>query len=321
MSPDTVDFWLECLVEHGYGSYQHTHAELLAAHDELVASAKDRVTVLHLGAPLPEEARRLYRELTGSTTPLGEDDTELLAELAGYCLDDPQPERIPVRENRAVVNAVRLAAGRSLLHVDTVTDVLRLACRASGGDVALREPTRFRSFPRAQRRALLAALDAVVTADTGKLGDVAGRAGPWKRLGSGCTRTSTRSRAPREVFAVARGERRARSVRARAEVAFAARRPVEAAQVLTAAPGMLLRSLDRILRAPEVGAEPGEVDAVLDVRAAPCRDGCCARCASTCSTGPFPTRSGCSSGAPSGPGSPPTPGRRSPTGSWPGPPR
>ncbi|GAA1809602.1 hypothetical protein [Actinomadura chokoriensis] len=43
---------------------------MLAAHDELIAGAGDRVTVLRLGSGLDEEGRRLYLRLAGSTTPL-----------------------------------------------------------------------------------------------------------------------------------------------------------------------------------------------------------------------------------------------------------
>jgi hypothetical protein len=287
--PDTLEFWVACLrdalVPGGrrspaellaelfsgrvglldlprYGRYQHTHAELLAAHDELVASASDRMTVLQLGEPLDREAQRLHLELAGSPVPLGGADVELLAELAAHCRDEEQPARVPVRETRAVLNAVRLADGRPLVGVDTVTDVLRTACRAVGGDVSLQRPTRLRSLPRAQRRRLLAALDAVVAADDGALADVARHAGPWKRLGERLhPHEHPRYEHAARVFAVARGERRVPSPQARVEVAFAAGRPVEAASLMAAVPGALLRSLDRVLRT----AGPGEVDAVLDL--------------------------------------------------------
>ena len=253
--PDTVDFWLECLVENGYGSYRHTFADLLAAHDELIASVKDRVTVVHLGGTLEEETHALYRALAESVTPLGEADLALLAELAVTC-GDVELAAVPVRENRAVLNAARLADGRPLVAVDTVVDVLRAACQASGGDVTLAEPTRFRSFTRRERRILLAALDQV---DAAKLGDVTRFAERFKRLGAylHAYETSAYPRA-REVFDVARGDRKVPSIAGRAEVAFAEGDVGRAAEILAAAPGMLMRSLDRLLRR----AEP---DAVLDV--------------------------------------------------------
>ncbi|WP_018680280.1 TerD family protein [Actinokineospora enzanensis] len=275
--PNTVEFWMECLRDAlltdspdgppeslvdlpRYGRCQHTFADLLAAHDELVPSAKDRVTVVHLGGTLEEETRALYLALAGSVAPLGEADRELLAELTVNCGDVVPPE-IPVRENRAVVNAVRLAAGLPLVLVDTVVDVLRVACQASGGDVTLAETTRFRSFTRRERRALMAALDRVVGGNGGKLGDVARYSGPFKRLGERI-HPHEHQRYPhaQEVFTVARGERTVRSLAARAELAFVAGDVRAAAEILIAAPGMLARSLDRLLRTADT---PADLDAVL----------------------------------------------------------
>lgn len=290
--PDTVDFWVSCLRDamnrvdaqaHAhvtdktlrrvlrtrpvnllalprYGRYQHTYAELVAAHDELIAAVGDRLTVLHLGESLEAEARSLYLSLAGSPTPPGEADLALLAELASACLDGEQPEAIPVRENRAVVNAARLAAGRLLQDVDTVTDVLRIACAASSGDVSLQTPTRFRSFRRPERRALLAALDGVVSASPAKLADVPAYGPRWQRLGERLHPHEHGQYAQaQDVFAVARGERKARSLAGRAEMAFASGATQRAVQVLATAPGMLLRQLDRVLRS----AAPDEVDGVL----------------------------------------------------------
>ncbi|HWS35410.1 MAG TPA: hypothetical protein VN408_22065 [Actinoplanes sp.] len=268
--PDTVEFWTERLLGAvpaggvetagvnllalpGYGTYQHTYAELLAVHDELIAAAGDRLTVLRLGDTAEVETTRLYLSLAGRTTPLGEDDLTLLSELAVACLDGEQPERIPVRENRAVLNAVRLVLTRPLLAVDTVTDVLRVACQASGGDVTLAVPTRFRSFRRPERRVLLGALDDVVAANPAKLADVARFAERWKRLGERLhPHEHQRWAYADQVFAVARGEKTVPSLAGRAEQAFRDGAVDRAARVLAASPGLLLRSADRLLRlAPE----------------------------------------------------------------------
>lgn len=249
----------------GYGRYQHTHAQLLAAHDDLVASIKDRITVLRLGGTVAEESRDLYRALAGSPTPLGEDDLQLLAELATEH-GAVELGEIPVRENRAVLNAVRLAVGRPLLAVDTVLDVLRTASQASGGDVTLAAPTQFRSFARRERRVLLAALDRVVAGNDGKLGDIARFAGPFKRLGERLhPHEYTQFPHAREVFAVARGDRTVRSLAGRAELAFAGGDITGAAAILAAAPGMLVRSLDRLLRNATAAGQDGVLDALEKV--------------------------------------------------------
>jgi hypothetical protein len=164
----------------------------------------------------------------------------------------------PVRENRAVVNSVRMTHGLPLLGVDTVVDVLRVACHASGGDVTLATHTRFRSFRRRERRVLLGALDRVVAGNAGKLGDVTRHAEVWKRLAVGLhPYEDKRFPHAREVFDVARGDRVVHTLPARAEVAMRDGRVGDAAKILTAAPGMLVRSLDRMLR------QAKETDVVL----------------------------------------------------------
>ncbi|WP_327233304.1 hypothetical protein OG349_04320 [Streptomyces sp. NBC_01317] len=291
--PDTEDFWMRCVAKaladeesrenvliqlaHGvvdllglptYGRYQHTYEEMLAAQDELIASAGDRVTVLHLGRDLDDELADLYLALAGGTTPLGEEHLRDLATLAGWCALGPQPESIPVRENRAVVNAARLAVGADLL-LDTVTDVLRLACALSGGDVTLREPTRFRALSRPARRALLAGLDALVAANPAKLADVHAHREPFKRLGERLhPHEYPRWPHAADAFAVARGEKEARSFDSRAEELLGEFDVVGAVRLLSSAPGKLFRTLDLLLR---ISADQDERDAVVAaaVRVAP----------------------------------------------------
>ncbi|MEU5314356.1 hypothetical protein [Streptomyces sp. NPDC021562] len=283
--PDTEEFWTRCVARAlgdektrdnvltqlrdgvlnllslpTYGRYQHTYEEMLAAQDELIASAGDRVTVLHLGRDLDDELTELYLALAGSTTPLNEDDLRDLRTLAERCALGPQPEAIPVRENRAVVNAGRLGAGADLL-LDTVTDVLRLACALSGGDVTLREPTRFRALSRPVRRGLLAGLDAVVAANPAKLADVATHREPFKRLGERL-HPHEYPRLPHaaEVFAVARGEKTAPSFDSLLEKLLDAYDIRGAVDLLKSAPGRLFRSLDLLLR---IAADQEERDAVV----------------------------------------------------------
>jgi hypothetical protein len=247
----------------GYGTVQHTYEDMLAAHQALAASAGDRVTVLHKGGTPRQEAQALYLELAGSPVPLAGEDLDLLAALAGDCAAGPQPERVPVRENRAAINKVALADGRPLL-ADTVTDVLRLAAAVSGGDVTLETVTRFRSLTRPERRTVMAALDSLVRESPAKLGDVAQHAEEWKRLGE---RLHPHEHAQfpqaQRVFAVARGEERVSSLAARAEGHFRAGETARAARRLADAPGMLFRSLDRLLR----GGSQAEHATVLDLAA------------------------------------------------------
>ncbi|MER7172353.1 hypothetical protein [Streptomyces mesophilus] len=271
--PDTLDFWMRCIREAladeetregtlkqlsagvvnlltlpSYGRYQHTYEEMLTHHDELIAAAGDRMTVLHLGADIEAELTALYLALASSTTPLGESVLEDLVRLAAHCADGPQPEEIPVRENRAVINHVRVKTGAAPL-LDTVTDLLRLACSLADGDVSLVEPTRFKNLSRPLRRALLAGLDAVVAASPAKLADVAVHREPFKRLGERLhPHEYPQWPYAAQVFAVARGEQRVRSFASRTEELLGAGDLAGAVELLESAPGVLLRSVDRLLR-------------------------------------------------------------------------
>ncbi|NEB00837.1 TerD family protein [Streptomyces sp. SID13726] len=291
--PDTFEFWTRCVreaLEDGkarssvlaqlrngvlnlltlpsYGTYRHTYEEMLAAHDELTAAVGDRLTVLHLGGPLDAEVTALYLALAGSTTPLGEEHLTDLGVLAGHCVDGPQPETIPVRENRAVVNAARVKAGSGPL-LDTVTDVLRLACVLADGDVSLQEPTRFRSLSRPVRRALLAGLDSVVAANPAKVADVRLHREPFKRLGERLhPHEFPQWPYAAEVFAVARGDKRVSTFDGRIEVLLGAGDLTGAVALLTSAPGKLLRALDRLLREAATQEERDAVVAAVE-RVAP----------------------------------------------------
>ncbi len=246
----------------GYGTVQHTYEDMLAAHEALTA-ATDRVTVLHKGGTAREEAQALYLELAGSRVPLAGEDLDLLATLAAACATGPQPGRIPVRENRAAINKVALADKRPLL-ADTVTDVLRLAAAVSGGDVTLETTTKFRSFGRAERRTVMETLNSIVGGSAAKLADVPRHAEQWKRLGERL-HPHEHGQFPQaqRVFAVARNEERVSSLAARAEGHFRSGETAQAARRLADAPGMLFRSLDRLLR----GASLAERDSVLDIAA------------------------------------------------------
>ena len=272
--PDTMDFWIQCIREGledskrrdtilaqlsrgtvnlldlpRYGRYQHSFEEMVAAHDELIPLLSDRVTVIGLGAQLADEERSLYLALAGSPTPLSADDLEALRSFAEACAAGLQPEAIPVRENRAVINKVRLKRNTRLL-VDSPTDILRLACELSEGDVTLVEPTRFRSFRRSERRALLRALDEVVT-DPAKLGDIDVHRERWKRLGERLHPHEFQDRYERaaEVFEVARRARRVPSLTARVEQAYQVQDLAGVLALYRSAPGVFFRGLDRLLRA------------------------------------------------------------------------
>jgi hypothetical protein len=154
--PDTVEFWLDCIRDAmagrplselasssvvnllslpKYGRYQHAYEEMLARHDELIPALSDRITVLHRGESVTEEASALYRELAGSAVPLSGQALDALRFLAAYhggavateiTPTGTAPIEITIRENKAIVNAARVRNGLAP-SADTPTDVLRIA--------------------------------------------------------------------------------------------------------------------------------------------------------------------------------------------------
>lgn len=277
--PPTEHFWAQCLATHGvdvegvpsevvdltvlptYGRYQHSFAEMLARREPRTASPDDRRTHLVLGGPLEEEARRAYLELAGATTPPTRGDLALLADLAAAFVGEEPPTEVPAVENRATIDSARMAAGRPLVLCGTVTDVLRVAVRASAGDVALAEPARIRSFARRERRALLAALDDLVGKQPSALSDVTRRRELWKRLGERLhPHEHTHWPYARRVFAVARGEEVVRSATARADLAARRGDAVAATEALGVTPGVLIRWADRLVRT----ARPEQQEQVVD---------------------------------------------------------
>jgi hypothetical protein len=286
--PDTEEFWAQCLREAvmagaqvrgglavstlttearfvidllslpAYGRYQHAYEEMLARHAELEPLLSDRMTVIHPGGALAAELAALFEELAGSAVPLSGQGLDDLRFLADACTGRMLPA-VPVRENLAVINAVRVRAGIAPA-VTTATDVLRLAAELSGSDVTLARPPEFSSLPRAQRRLLMEALDGTMSVqDSTRIADVLRYPEEWKRLFERLH--------PHEYPAypgagaaadVARRETSIRTLAGQAEEAFRNGNVTTAVSRLTAAPGMLWRSADRVLRS----ARPRDLDEI-----------------------------------------------------------
>jgi len=272
--PSTVDFWAACIADAlknediaenisyqlaigsvnlldlpKYGKYLHSYEDMVANHDQFITSMKDRVTVLHLGKTIQREAESLYHSLAECTIPLNDEDRELLQHLAKLHLLHPQPSAIPIRENKAIINAVRLTEGFQLL-VDTPTDILRLAYLLSDGDVTLLEKTKFKSFPRRMRRELMRALDSITKKSPNKLGDINQYCEQWKRLGERLhVHEYDKYPNAQDVFAVARKDKIVQSIAGKIECAFLEGNINKSISLLSSAPGLLFRNLDRIIRA------------------------------------------------------------------------
>lgn len=260
--PDTIEFWTGLLEQtyggdyaelwdgnllalDGYGKVQHTYEVMLARHEPFVDVLGKSLKVVHLGGTLHEEVVRLYTSLASSKVVSTGDDKVLLEKLAEAVLDEPLDITIPVRENRAIINAVRARNG-SFIYVDTVTDVLRLAVFLSDGDVSLQEKTKFVSFSNKIRRSLLEGLDHVISDNPGKLGDVYKHREMFKRLDERLHSGNTKNFNAKRVFEVARSGENL-SFEAKLEKAFAGKDTKTTLNLFEKSPGLFVKSFNRLL--------------------------------------------------------------------------
>lgn len=265
--PATIEFWAELIQKtygdgvtphfinlldlDDYGVYQHTYEEMVKAHGAFRPNAGGKLTTLHLGNTLQEETHALYLQLAESKVPANGDDLELLKRLTELHLGDPQPETIPVRENKAVINSIRIANGKEIL-VDTVTDVLRLAVYLSDGDVTLVKPSKFRKFNSTERKGIMMGLEVLIADNNSKLGDVFKYREQLKQLQRYLHISKYESlKYAQLVFEVAR-EGKNLSFEAKVERAFEQRDLDAVLGLLQNAPGKFVRSFNRILMTAKI---------------------------------------------------------------------
>lgn len=262
--PDTLVFWSELLAAYyeqtgvltnnllslpGYGTYQLSYEEMVEAHDTFKPrNGKAGLKVINLGGTEQQELNGLFLNLAGSVVPLNEEDRTLLGKLFAAGFRGPANLDIPVRENKAIINALWLAEGEAL-DVDTPTDVLRLAAHLSGGDVTLTENTRFKSLRRPVRRALMEALDGVLDNRPELLEDITSRREQFKRLGEKLHPHEFRAcKDAIKLFSYARGDTQIVTWGHKVHAAIENRRIGRALSLLAEKPGQLVRRLDKLAR-------------------------------------------------------------------------
>lgn len=276
--PDTLEFWAELIEKtygsaenaplfvnllelDGYGKYSHSYEDMVKAHDKFVPNGKEKFVTLNLGDSLEAEVYELYGSLAGSKIPANGDDRDLLVRLAELCVDLPQPDNIPVRENKALINSVRVGFGVPIL-ADTVTDVLRLAAQLSDSDVTLETKPKFKAFPAQTRKVLLDALDEIAKNEA-KLGDVYKNRESFKRLFFRLNTTKHYDHAYRVLeYAVNNINV---SFESKLEKAFEGGDMTEVVSVLQNNPGLFVRSLNRLLLQSKIKDIPAVTSALEKV--------------------------------------------------------
>jgi stress response protein SCP2 len=151
------------------------------------SALQDRKQLKVIGLGSREEFERMATRLLSAKTSISKTDQEDLTWFAKHYGDDLVrliPDVVPLKENVAVLGCLcirhtSMADAILAKHIRTATDVLRLAVALSDGDVSLAENTVFKSFRKAERRALLGLLERI----GGGAEDMLRHAEVWKRLG------------------------------------------------------------------------------------------------------------------------------------------
>ena len=128
----------------------------------------------------------------------------------------------------------------------TATDVLRLATAMSGGDVSLKDDSKFRSFKRSERKFLLGLLEVIPN----KVEDMLRWRERWVRLGKPLHPGEFAKRYPTtfKAFTTLRNNEHVETFRTHVEAAVRGSNALQAMTLLTQHPGEFARRLDHVLR-------------------------------------------------------------------------
>lgn len=211
-----------------------------------------KVKFIDLGTT--EEFEGLFTQIAGANVAFSEQDREDLAwfvQAYGADIARLLPESVPQRENvahlAALLRPVReVAEGFVRTHVKTATDVLRLACALSEGDVSLAEATKFKAISRPWRRTMLEILEAHPNARD----DMFRRPERWKRLGERLHPGEFADRFPKTAwsFELVREDIAGETFRGEVEEAVREGNVPKATWILATRPGEFVRRLDHLLR-------------------------------------------------------------------------
>ncbi len=195
----------------------------------------------------------IFEGLLSSGTSISPADVE---DLRWYFKTYREKARVPEMRHKEIIATVAGILSDEVLPlslingaVKNVTDVLRVAVALSGGDVSLASDTRFRSFSRPERRALMEML----AGTNMKMEDFARHRGKWLRLGErvhpGEFARKSRLRPVADAFGTLRNHEETIQTFDGMVEAFLARRDVTSAiSLLELRPSLYARRMDHMLR-------------------------------------------------------------------------
>lgn len=256
--PNTIEFWIEQIVKYiltgecDYGKYKHSYEDMLEHHDEFIEKDTDNITILRLGDYLNVECEKLYIELVKSDIPLHTEDIKILKYLTPMYYRKVLVKDMPIRETRAIVNGIKIVCDQ--IYIDTPTDIIRIYCYLSGGDITLTENTKFKSLPKRIRWKILYSLDQLICQYPDKIIDIYKYVNVWKRMNEKLHVFDKRYRGlsgAREFFSTLYKPRTLYKLEGNIQRAFMNGDIENAIDLLANRPGMLFRSVVRILECIE----------------------------------------------------------------------
>ncbi len=214
----------------------------------------ERGHMLSLEPGSTDDLPAIFNNLVTANSSLSLQDKEDLRALVKYFDTDIFeliPDTIPNRENKSILLSELLNKGEPGVAAatrlcSTATDVLRLAVAMSDGDVSLAAPCKFRSFKRAERRALLTILEHQKNIQE----DMLRWKERWKRLAERLHPLEMERQFPEAnlAFLVLRNDLKIVKFNTKIEAAFIEKNVDDLIGLLSARPGDFARRLDHLLR-------------------------------------------------------------------------
>lgn len=221
-------------------------------HDRPVLGNEGTLRVISLGSK--NDFNNIFTSLLQAKTAISEDDKESLKWFVKTYSDGITkyiPDTIPMKENIGLLGAYLLqftTVGESFAKENfrTATDVLRLALALSEGDVSLAEWTKFKTFSKKLRRAILQLLEPIAN----KTEDMLRYKETWKRLGEKLHPGEYKKRFPTtcDAFDIIRNDLAYETYNSKVELYLKYNNTDALLELLKARPGEFARKLDKLIR-------------------------------------------------------------------------
>lgn len=216
--------------------------------------ALESVNYTEIGLATKEEFNSIFTKLVGSKESLSVEDRSIVEWFLKNSPTLEFPEDIPYKENMCLIGAYMVENKIPLGDlVKNATDVLRIATHMSGGDISLADNTRYKSFKRYERKALVNALEQVVREE-----DIARHAGKWTRLAHSL-HVGDYSTKVFEAVRKVRENKKIETFNGKVEVLLSKGHVVKATKLLMQRPGDFARRLDHLIRSTKAVANQRKI--------------------------------------------------------------